>query len=196
MSSTRPGDIFAAFIIIGTVLVGGGLIFVVPRMEEIRDIDARIEYLEDVTIPIADVTAVEENNIDVTTTIEERLTEVVRRNEEVADASIVYDRIFAKTRKQGLQVRQINPSEPAGTGMGMTMTTFNIAIAGPFDEVRQFPDILIEIDGFFRVRSVVITPDEIQGAPMVKGDFQVDFLQYELPPLVAAMVESNAGDTP
>ena len=187
MNASSSRELIVQGFIIVAVCIGGWMMFVQPKLEEVRKHEATIAEATGNPL-LADREAVERmaNRLS---SVRDRIGEIERQNSFTSDSSQMYGLIKKCSERHGVSVKRLDPGSSRGqaeqTGP-IRVTAFNMTVSGTYQRVAAFLESVNGLEGFLRPVLLRLSPTQGEER-LVEAQFSCEAVSIALPDSLTAM---------
>jgi Tfp pilus assembly protein PilO len=194
MNAAFDRQMVAQVVITLAVCLGGWMMIVEPKVEEIAELEAAIaEATSDPTLAAgAGIEELAERMAE----MRDRAQRIERRSEVARDSSRLYSAIMDLVAEHGVIVHRMDPASDRRTTADdmMGVTTFNLNIEAGYQQLAGFIDAIERMDGFIRPTMISVTPVRSEGAARVEARIVCQAMHFKTPEALAALTEEGNAD--
>ena len=194
MSGVVDRQMIAQVVIMLAVCVGGWMMIVEPKVEEITELEASIaEASADPALASGDnVEQLAQRMID----MRERARRIERRSALAKDSSRLYSAIMDMVAEHGVIVHRLDPASDRrmSSDDAMGVTTFNMNVEAGYEQLAKFIDALERMEGFVRPTMVTVNPVRSEGEARVEARIVCEAMHFTAPEALAALTGEGGGD--
>ena len=178
-------------LIVAALILGGWMMFVQPRVVELRAIEAQIAEAS-VGLQKTDEIAVQ-LIAQQAARIRTRISEIVAASTAAEDTAGLYRQVMTLATQHDVIVESLNPGTAAAAGVdkSVQVASINMAVHGGYEQIASFLDALDSLRGFVRPGSLTITPREDGEQRIVQAQVVCEAMRFALPEKLAGAPQSH-----
>ncbi|HRP62244.1 MAG TPA: hypothetical protein PK400_03015 [Phycisphaerales bacterium] len=192
-------ELIAQAVVILAVCVGGWLMFVQPRMEEINRLESIIAQHQLEPEHAAQLGGLDQATVEYiaaeASALRERVRHIEQANALGHDSSHLYAVMMDLARQNGVFVHTLHPGSAGRTTgpasqpvTGMQVRQISMSVQGTFEQIASFLDSLNTVPGFFRPASLMLMPQaDDQGHVAIVANLSLEVLSFIVPDALLAM---------
>lgn len=182
-----------AVIALGACL-GGWLVFVNPKAEELKEVEAAIakHTAETASMDLSGIELV----ANLAPELRRRCDEIDRRNRTALDSSLLYGRFMEVATLNGIKVKNLRPTVERSSDKSavMSVTRVDVTGEGTYEQIANFFDGLNNIGAYVRPISVQLTPTKRDSEESAVLQLGCEAVQFQLPPAIEPFRETGNDD--
>lgn len=189
MSPVLDRQFFSQVVIVLAMCIGGWMMFVEPRAQELADLDAVVEQGESAADTQAPDEAQMMKLLQRVKAIENRVDEIKEAGEYALNTSALYGRLTAAARAEQIELTNLVPGErrASASDKRVQVIPLTMTLRGEYEPVARFLDQISDIGGFIRPRGINIAPLRADGREQVLVRFTCEALAFDMPEALHAM---------
>ena len=184
----------AQIMIMLAICVGGWMMIVEPKLNEINKLEATIA--EATANPMLAAQQSVEDMADELQTVRDRLGWIEAQNNFAGDSSQIYGLVMDLAEKHSITVQRLDPRSDRGADdeeKTVHVMGFNMMVRGEYIQVAEFMRALEGLSAFISPMTVRLAPAEIDGRTVVEARIDCESVSFMVPDELAAMAGvSNA----
>ena len=199
MSIALDRETIAQLIIILALCVGGWMMLIEPRVDELHELQVKIR--EATANPLLASPDSLDDMVRQLEGVRGRLQRIRNQNQFASDSSYMYSRIMDLAEANAVTVLRLNPgskqrdkAEAQGEGASVRVTSFDMTVTGQYESIALFLESVDDLAGFVRPVSLTLTPRQGEEGEWVEARFACEAVSFTLPEALAAMVGERDGD--
>lgn len=196
MNTGLDRQFFAQVVVVLAVCIGGWMMFIEPRAEELAQLDAVIEQGAS-GLPDMPDEAVMSSIVERLSSVEDRVTKISRASAYALNTSTVYGQLTDIAAAHNVELKNLTPGQRTliGPDQSAYITPLTMTLSGDYEAIARFIDELDGFGAYIRARSLSITPLSDQGRDIITARVTCEALGFDLPPALAAMKGNVGADT-
>jgi Tfp pilus assembly protein PilO len=178
MNLAEHRDSIAQVAIVLTVCIGGWLMLVKPKAEEVARLQRIIDEQSALSAGGVNQQSIEAAAMRVQN-IRTRLSQIESYGRLADDSSRFYGLVMNLAEAHQVQVHGLQPSvaKPISGGAA-NAASVHLRLSGPYENVAEFLHAVVDIEAFIRPTSLHIAPSRSLPAPSVEAEFGCELLSF------------------
>ncbi len=172
-------DFIVHLVVASALCVGGWRIFAQPKLAELEQLELRIKKSRTgVTIDQQEIGRIAEQ----LRMLSDRAAKIRDQSRSDGDSSKLYGIVTALARDHDVVVPSLDTGATArpSEGRPVAATPIDLTIEGEYDSVAMFLHALDGLAGFVRPVSLILTPLERDGTPVVRGRYVCEAVSFHV----------------
>lgn len=173
-------DLIVHFLVASSLCVGGWMIFAQPKLVELKQLESRIAQSQTGrTVDEPQIGRIAEQ----LGMLSARAARIRVRSQSAVDSSQLYGVITALARDHDVVMPSLDSGATARATeeQPVATTPIDLTIEGEYESVAMFLHAMDGLAGFVRPVSLVLTPLERDGMPVVRGRYVCEAVSFFVP---------------